>query len=106
MTGLSAVLFEHHTETVPREYRRKHISQHRQPNPKRILHNYFDSEAMVKNATEEEWQEHFKEPLRTGRVPGETLDFFILVPLAEQAEKGEWKKSKLEDVKNYILEQM
>ncbi len=59
-----------------------------------------------KDATEEEWAEHFREPLRTGRVPGETLDFFILVPLAEQAEKGEWKKSKLEDVKNYILEQM
>ena len=62
--------------------------------------------ARFKNATEEEWAEHFREPLRTGRVPGETLDFFILVPLAAEAEKGEWKKSKLEDVKNYILEQM
>ena len=62
--------------------------------------------ARFKNATEEEWAEHFREPLRTGRVPGETLDFFILVPLAEEAEKGEWKKSKLEDVKNYILEQI
>lgn len=59
-----------------------------------------------KNATEEEWQEHFKEPLRTGRVPGETLDFYIICPLAEEAEKGEWKKSKLEKVKKYILEQM
>lgn len=59
-----------------------------------------------KNATEEEWAEHFREPLRTGRVPGETLDFFILVPLAEEAEKGEWKKSKLENIKNYILEQI
>jgi len=59
-----------------------------------------------KGATEEKWKEHFSEELRTGRVPGETLDFFILCPLAEKAEKGEWKKSKLEDVKNYILEQM
>lgn len=59
-----------------------------------------------KNATEEDWAEHFREPLRTGRVPGETLDFFILVPLAEKAEKEEWKKSRLEDVKNYILEQI
>jgi poly-gamma-glutamate synthesis protein (capsule biosynthesis protein) len=59
-----------------------------------------------KNATEEEWAEHFREPLRTGRVPGETLDFFILVPLAEEAEKGEWKKSKREDIKDYILKQM
>ncbi len=62
--------------------------------------------ARFKDATEEEWAEHFREPLRTGRVPGETLDFFILVPLAEEAEKEEWKKSKLENVKNYILEQM
>lgn len=59
-----------------------------------------------KGATEEKWKEHFSEELRTGRVPGETLDFFILCPLAEKAESGEWKKSKLEDIKQYILEQM
>ncbi len=59
-----------------------------------------------KDATEEKWKEHFSEELRTGRVPGETLDFFILCPLAEKAESGEWKKSKLEDIKQYILEQM
>ena len=59
-----------------------------------------------KDATEEEWAEHFAEPLRTGRVPGETLDFHILCPLAEEAEKGEWKKSKMKDIVDYILEQM
>lgn len=62
--------------------------------------------ARFKDATEEEWAEHFAEPLRTGRVPGETLDFYIICPLAEKAEENEWQKSKLEDVKNYILEQM
>ncbi len=59
-----------------------------------------------KNATEEQWKEHFSIELRTGRVPGETLDFFIICPLAEEAEKGEWKKSKLEDVKEYMIEQL
>lgn len=59
-----------------------------------------------KDATEKKWKEHFAEPLRTGRVPGETLDFFIICPLAEKAEEGLWKQSKLEDVKQYILEQM
>ena len=59
-----------------------------------------------KGATDEKWKEHFSEELRTGRVPGETLDFFILCPLAEEAEKGEWQKSKLEDIKKYILDQM
>ncbi len=59
-----------------------------------------------KDATEEKWAEHFREPLRTGRVPGETLDFFILCPLAEKAEKKLWQQSKLEEVKKYILDQM
>ncbi len=59
-----------------------------------------------KGASEEKWAEHFREPLRTGRVPGETLDFFVLCPLAEKANDNEWQKSKLEDIKNYILEQM
>ncbi|MBQ8783247.1 MAG: CapA family protein [Clostridia bacterium] len=59
-----------------------------------------------KNATEEEWAEHFAEPLRTGRVPGETLDFYIICPLAKEADKEEWKKSKLEQVKDYMLEQL
>lgn len=62
--------------------------------------------ARFKNATEEEWKEHFAEPLRTGRVPGETLDFYIICPLAEKAEENEWQKSRLEDIKKYILEQM
>ncbi len=61
---------------------------------------------IFKGASKEKWAEHFKEPLRTGRVPGETLDFFIICPLAEKAEENLWKQSKLENVKKYILEQM
>ena len=59
-----------------------------------------------KDATEEDWKAHFSEPMRTGRVPGETLDFFILCPLAEEAEKGAWKESKMQDIVKYILDQM
>ena len=59
-----------------------------------------------KNASEEKWKENFSNPKRSGRVPGEALDFFIICPLAEKAEEGEWRKSRLEDVKQYILEQM
>ncbi|MBR5896853.1 MAG: CapA family protein [Lachnospiraceae bacterium] len=61
---------------------------------------------MSPNSTEEEWAEHFANPKRSGRVPGEGLDFFIILPLAAEAEKGEWKKSRLEGVKDYILKQM
>ncbi len=62
--------------------------------------------AEFKDATEEKWAEHFSLPLRTGRVPGETLDFFILCPLAEKESEKAWQHSKLEAVKEYILEQM
>ncbi len=59
-----------------------------------------------KNATDDEWHEHFLQPMRSGRVPGEALDFHIILPIAEQADAGEWKKSSLEGVKKYILEQI
>lgn len=58
------------------------------------------------NATDEDWHNNFYEPLRSGRVPGETLDFQIIVPLAENEKEKAWTKSKLENVKKYILEQI
>ena len=58
------------------------------------------------NATEEQWKEHFAEPMRSGRVPGETLDFFLICPLAEKEKEKAWQKSSLEDVKQYMLEQL
>ena len=51
-------------------------------------------------------KENFFNPKRSGRVEGEGLDFFIMYPLAEKAADGEWKKSKLEKVKEYMLEQI
>ena len=62
--------------------------------------------ARFKDATEEEWAEHFAEPLRTGRVPGETLDFAIICPLAEREKDQDWKKSKHQDIVDYIQKQM
>ena len=52
------------------------------------------------------WRENFSEPLRSGRVPGEVLDFAIICPLAEKEKEKAWKKSKLENVKKFILEQL
>ena len=59
-----------------------------------------------KDATEEEWAEHFAEPMRTGRVPGETLDFNILVPLAEKEKEKAWQKSRFQDIAKYINDQI
>ena len=65
---------------------------------------YFKPE--YKYADEEKWKENFFNPKRSGRVEGEGLDFQIMYPLAQKAAEGEWKKSKLAAVKEYILEQM
>jgi tetratricopeptide (TPR) repeat protein len=62
--------------------------------------------ARFSDATDEAWREHFLEPKRSGRVPGEALDFYILLPLAAEEEKQAWRRSSLDDVKEYILQQM
>jgi poly-gamma-glutamate synthesis protein (capsule biosynthesis protein) len=62
--------------------------------------------AEFEHATEEDFYRNFYEPLRSGRVPGECLDFQILYPLAQKESEGAWKESTLEDVKRYILEQI
>ena len=58
------------------------------------------------SATDEKWNEHFSNPKRSGRVPGEALDFTIICPLAEKEKDKTWERSKLENVKTYILGQM
>ncbi len=58
------------------------------------------------NATEEDFYNNFYEPLRSGRVPGETLDFQIIYPLSLTAEEEAWKESRLDGVKDYILKQL
>lgn len=58
------------------------------------------------NATDEDWYNNFYEPLRSGRVPGECLDYQIIYPLSLEAEKGAWKNSNLEKVKRFILNQL
>ncbi len=59
-----------------------------------------------RGASEEKWREHFANPKRSGRVPGEALDFFIICPLAEKADEGAWKTSRLDAVRQYILDQI
>ena len=58
------------------------------------------------NPSEEKLMENFMQPLRSGRVPGEVLDFPILLPIAEKAEEGAWKSSKHKKIIDYIMKQM
>lgn len=67
---------------------------------------YLKPNAYNENTTDDEWYENFMEPLRSGRVPGEALDLQIIYPIAQRANEGDWKKSSLENVKKYILEQL
>ena len=66
----------------------------------------FMNPAKFKAFTEQDWAAHFDEEKRSGRVPGEALDFRIIVPFSKKAEAGGWKNSSLEKVKEYILKQM
>ena len=59
-----------------------------------------------KDATEEKWKENFSNPKRSGRVPGEALDFAIICPLAEKEKEKAWERSRLTEVKDYIMKQM
>lgn len=58
------------------------------------------------NASEEDFYKNFYEPLRSGRVPGECLDFQLIYPLAGEADKELWKESKLNKVIEFMLEQI
>ncbi|MCR5267027.1 MAG: CapA family protein [Lachnospiraceae bacterium] len=66
----------------------------------------FLKPAEFEHATEEDFYRNFYEPLRSGRVPGEVLDFQILYPLAQRESEKAWESSSLDEVKAFILEQM
>ena len=59
-----------------------------------------------KDASDEKWEENFSNPRRSGRVPGEALDFAIICPLAQKEKEKAWERSRLTEVKEYILKQM
>lgn len=54
------------------------------------------------DASEEKWAENFANPMRSGRVPGEALDFQIICPIAEKESEHAWKESSLPKVVEYI----
>ena len=58
------------------------------------------------NASEDDFRRNFYEPLRSGRVPGETLDMQIIYPLSQEWEKEEWRTSVHTDVVEYMLKQI
>jgi len=60
----------------------------------------------VTNAPQEVWDGYFFSTEPDGYFEGAHMDFNIIVPYSKKAEQGEWKKSRLEAVKAYILRQL
>ncbi len=59
-----------------------------------------------KSATEDQWTADFLNPGRIERIAGEVMDYIEIYNLAQKEDAGEWKESRLEKVKDYILQQM
>ena len=66
---------------------------------------YLEPERFT-NASREVWDGYFFSTEPDGYFEGAHMDFNVIVPLAQKAEEGLWKQSKLEKVKEYILRQL
>ena len=66
---------------------------------------YLEPETYT-DATQEVWDAYFFSENTDGFFAGAHMDFNIIVPFSREAEKGLWKQSKLEKVKEYILKQL
>jgi len=62
--------------------------------------------ARFTDAPQEVWDSYFFSEEPDGFFAGAHMDFNIIVPLAEKAEAGLWKQSKLDKVREYILRQL
>ena len=66
---------------------------------------YLEPERFT-DAPREVWDRYFFSQEPDGYFEGAHMDFGIIVPFSEKAEAGLWKKSRLEQVKQYILRQL
>lgn len=58
------------------------------------------------DADEDAWNKYFYSTEPGGYYKGSHMDLGYVAPLADKAKDGEWKKSKLEKVKAYLLKQI
>lgn len=58
------------------------------------------------NASEDVWNKYYFSTEPDGYFEKEHMDLAIIVPFSKTAEEGAWKRSKLEDVKAFLLEQL
>ncbi len=58
------------------------------------------------DASEEVWNGYFFSEEPDGYFEGAHMDFRIILPFSKKADNGEWRKSRLDRVKEYILRQL
>ena len=66
---------------------------------------YLEPERFT-DAPQEVWDGYFFSEEPDGYFKGAHMDFCEIIPLAQKAEEGAWKQSRLEKVKEYILRQL
>ena len=66
---------------------------------------YLEPERFT-DAPQAVWDGYFFSTEPDGYFEGAHMDFNVIVPYSQKADTGEWKKSKLEKVKEYILKQL
>lgn len=66
---------------------------------------YLEPERFA-DASQEVWDGYFFSQEPDGYFEGAHMDFNVIMPFSKEADKGEWKKSKLDKVKEYILRQL
>ena len=58
------------------------------------------------DASEEVWNGYFFSEEPDGYFKGAHMDLSVIVPFSKLADNGEWRKSRLDRVKEYILRQL
>ncbi len=66
---------------------------------------YLEPERFT-DAPQEVWDGYFFSTEPDGYFEGAHMDFSVIVPFAETAARGDWKRCRLEKVKEYILRQL
>ena len=58
------------------------------------------------NCSDKTWDDYYDFTVSSYYSKNAHMDYDVMLPLAQEAEKGLWKASKLENIKNYILRQL
>ncbi len=57
------------------------------------------------NCSDEVWDSYYDHTVSSYCSKNAHMDYDVILPLAQEAENGQWKNSKLENIKSYILRQ-